>query len=179
MGGDSISGGMVCSIFPDVMSSPAMCFQAIMPDEHLIRPFQTADMSELHAIECSCQSHPWTIPQFEAEYENPVAAIDVYLWDRVVAGFLCSWFIAGELQIQNLATARDFLRKGVAVRLLGHVLERSCRAGMASAWLEVRAKNLPAIELYRKFGFKVMTQRSGYYQDGEDALIMCLQGDDN
>ena len=160
------------------MSDPAMCFQTIMPDEHLIRPFQPADMSAVHAIECSCQAHPWTIPHFEAEHDNPVAAIDIYLWDKVVAGFLCSWFIAGELQIQNLATARAFLRKGVAARLLGYVLARSHCAGMASAWLEVRATNLPAIELYRQFGFKVMTQRSGYYQDGEDALIMCLQGDD-
>jgi len=155
-----------------------MCCLTLLPDGHLIRFFQSTDMSAVYAIECSCQPHPWTIPQFEAEQNNPVAAIDVYLWDNVVAGFLCSWFIAGELQIQNLATAKCFLRKGVAVRLLVHVLERSRRAGMASAWLEVRSHNLPAVALYRKFGFRTMTQRPGYYQDGEDALIMCLNGDD-
>ena len=39
--------------------------------------------------------------------------------------------------------------------------------------LEVRASNLPAINLYRKYGFETIGKRERYYQDNnEDALIM-------
>lgn len=168
---------MVCNPSPDAMSEPSMSCLSSLPDQHLIRSMQPEDLPAVHAIECSCQTHPWTISHFEAEMDNPVASVDVYLWDRVVAGFLCSWLIAGELQIQNLGTAESFRRKGVAGRLLRHVLERSRQAGMAKAWLEVRADNFAAVTLYRQSGFVEMARRPQYYHDGEDALIMCLSGD--
>ena len=39
--------------------------------------------------------------------------------------------------------------------------------------LEVRVSNIPAINLYEKFGFKSLGVRKGYYQNNnEDALIM-------
>ncbi len=44
--------------------------------------------------------------------------------------------------------------------------------GLESAWLEVRAGNVPAIGLYEQFGFIVNGQRKRYYKDGEDALLM-------
>ena len=39
--------------------------------------------------------------------------------------------------------------------------------------LEVRESNVPAIELYKKYGFSSLGTRKGYYQDNnENALIM-------
>jgi ribosomal-protein-alanine N-acetyltransferase len=40
-------------------------------------------------------------------------------------------------------------------------------------WLEVRSKNLVAIEFYRKMGMRVTGRVVGYY-DTDDALIMAL-----
>jgi ribosomal-protein-alanine N-acetyltransferase len=40
--------------------------------------------------------------------------------------------------------------------------------------LEVRRSNAPAIALYRALGFLHDTVRRGYYQDGEDAVLMSL-----
>jgi ribosomal-protein-alanine N-acetyltransferase len=41
------------------------------------------------------------------------------------------------------------------------------------AWtLEVRASATPAHELYRRFGFAPAGVRRGYYEHGEDALVM-------
>ncbi len=39
--------------------------------------------------------------------------------------------------------------------------------------LEVRAQNLPALALYRRFGFVELDRRTGYYSNPvDDALIM-------
>jgi len=140
--------------------------------EGRIRPMQRANLVRVHDIECESQAHPWTLAHFRAELENPVASVDVYIQAGEIAGFLCSWLIAGELQIQNLATACTSRRQGVAGRLLKHVLARSRTLGMQTAWLEVRAHNSAAIALYRTWDFTISTRRAGYYQDGEDALLM-------
>ena len=137
-----------------------------------IRPMEESDLTQVHAIECDSQQHPWTLEHFKAELENPVADTDVFILHGEIAGFLCSWLIAGELQIQNLATSRPFRRRGVAKQLLEHVLDRSCERGMEIAWLEVRADNPAAVSLYRAWGFSVSARRPGYYKDGVDALIM-------
>ncbi|MCK4537030.1 MAG: ribosomal protein S18-alanine N-acetyltransferase [Desulfuromonadales bacterium] len=141
-----------------------------------IRPLLRTDLSAILEIECACQEQPWSPAHFEAELANPVSTVDVYLCQGEIAGFVCSWLIAGELQIQNLATSPTLRRRGIASRLLEHVLERSRHAGMETAWLEVRAGNLAAIDLYRRYGFQEEARRSDYYHDGEDALIMAYHG---
>lgn len=106
------------------------------------------------------------------ELENPVSSIDLLWLNNALAGFLCSWMIAGELEILNIATAPAWRRRGVAAALMRHVFDRARRQGLASAFLEVRVGNGGAIDLYRRFGFVVVSRRPGYYADGEDALLM-------
>ena len=131
-----------------------------------------ADLSAVFMLECVSQQDAWSKQHFADEFANPMAKIDLYWSKDVLAGFLCSWLIAGELQIQNLATLPGMRRRGVAARLLDHVFERSRRAGLTSACLEVRASNRAAIALYEKFGFVAAGRRPAYYPDGEDALLM-------
>ena len=44
--------------------------------------------------------------------------------------------------------------------------------GVNALTLEVRVSNTAAIKLYENFGLKSVGRRKGYYEDGEDALIM-------
>ncbi|MDT8441035.1 MAG: ribosomal protein S18-alanine N-acetyltransferase [Desulfuromonadales bacterium] len=146
-----------------------------LPADDLLRRATLADLDGLCRIESASQAHPWTPGQFADELGNPAACIDLYLCRQQPAAFLCSWLIAGELQIQNLATDPRFRRRGIAARLIAHVLQRSRRLGMQSAWLEVRAGNQSAIALYERFGFRTVGRRRAYYADGEDALLMGLE----
>jgi len=41
--------------------------------------------------------------------------------------------------------------------------------------LEVRASNLPAVELYKKLGFEIARTIRNYYADGESAFVMAKQ----
>jgi ribosomal-protein-alanine N-acetyltransferase len=145
---------------------------APLPAGDRIEPLRRADLAAVQQLECASQSDPWSMQHFADELDNPVASVDLYWSKGVLAGFLCSWLVAGELQIQNLATLPALRRKGIAVRLLEHAIARSRATGLTSIWLEVRISNAPAIALYQRFGFSACGTRTAYYPDGEDALLM-------
>ena len=130
------------------------------------------DLARVLAVEKCCYAFPWSAGMFLEDLANPDAAIDLLWRGEELAGYLCSWLVAGELHILNLTTAPAFRRHGLAAALLGHVLEREGRRGMAQAFLEVRVGNAPAIGLYRAIGFETVGRRRSYYPDGEDALVM-------
>lgn len=140
-----------------------------------IRPMTADDLPRVHALECAAEANPWSLEHFAEELGRPYSHTDLCWRNGQLAGFLCSWLIAGELQIQNIATDPAFRRQGVAARLLTVTLERSVAAGLDAAWLEVRVSNAAAISLYERFGFRVVARRTGYYADGEDALVMCCK----
>jgi ribosomal-protein-alanine N-acetyltransferase len=53
------------------------------------------------------------------------------------------------------------------------LIDLAKKNGITSMTLEVRESNLVAQNLYKKFGFKVLGRREGYYQDNnEDAIVM-------
>jgi len=147
-------------------------FPITLPVGDRIGPMERSDLSAVRQLECASQPDPWSLQHFADELDNPVASVDLYWCEDHLAGFLCSWLIAGELQIQNLATLPTMRRRGIAVRLLEHVIARSRRAGLTAVWLEVRLNNSPAITLYERLGFVPCGKRKAYYPDGEDALIM-------
>ncbi len=137
-----------------------------------IRAANRTDIDALLAIEHDCYRFPWSRQQFVDELDNPIAALDVAEVDQQIAGYLSSWLICGELQIQNLATSPRYRRRGIGQALLTYVLERSQQQGLLSGWLEVRENNQAAINLYLACGFEIQGRRKKYYQDGEDALLL-------
>jgi len=96
---------------------------------------------------------------------------------RVVCGYIGFWIVFEELHLLNVAVHPDWRRQGVAARLVRTVFETAIAKGVIRALLEVRASNLPAQQLYARFGFQVIARRSGYYtQPSEEALIMACDG---
>ena len=137
-----------------------------------IRLISAADIDAVLVIERDCYSHPWSSQQFLQELDNPVAAILVCEIENEIAGYICFWLIAGEMQILNLATSIQHRRHGIAAQLLEQAFRYCLTSELSSAWLEVRSGNLAAIALYQRHGFKINGTRLAYYRDGEDALLM-------
>lgn len=149
----------------------------MLNDKYHIRLLKESDLEDIWTIEQTSYLQPWTFEQFKQELTNPVSFILGCMIENQLAGYLCYWWIAGEMQILNIATAIQFRRHGVAKRLLEDAFKRCAAQGLASSWLEVRASNLVAQTLYRQYGFKVEGCRRAYYQDGEDALVMVREFD--
>ncbi len=144
-------------------------------ENYTIRPAEISDLDGILSIENQCYPNPWSRTLFEKELENPVSTVNLLFFGDRLGGYLCSWFICGELQILNVATSPACRRRGVAAALISHVFERSLKQGMEEAFLEVRVGNLGAQALYSRFGFKTVSCREKYYSDGEDALLMVFE----
>jgi len=146
-----------------------------MPPDYIIRPMEEKDLDLVVAAEARCYSHPWSAKVFLRELANPLAQIRLLFVATELAGYLCSWFICGELHIHNVATLPEFRRRGVAARLIQTAMAAHQGQGLERVFLEVRAGNAGAIALYRSLGFRQSGCRKRYYPDGEDALLMELE----
>ena len=75
--------------------------------------------------------------------------------------------------IQTIASAPAFRRQGLARKLLHALMDEARARGVSELFLEVRADNQAARQLYVSEGFEEIDRRSGYYQpDGVDAIVM-------
>ncbi len=77
-----------------------------------------------------------------------------------------------EVEINLIAVDRNFLRCGIATRLLAKLREYAKKSLCTSVILDVRADNAPALEFYKKEGFRVEGSRPKFYNDNGDALLM-------
>lgn len=88
----------------------------------------------------------------------------------------CIGFVIGERRsgrllgwIASICVAPSFRRKGV-----GRLLLLACeeRLGTERIRLSLRRSNHAAQSLYQELGYRSVAHWSGYYQDGEDAMVM-------
>jgi len=90
-------------------------------------------------------------------------------------GYLLATMIDGEAEILSIGVTPDRQRQGVGKRLLQHFFEHGTSQKMARVVLEVAEDNVPALGLYRDFGFVEFGRRKGYYKQGNwkiDAIMM-------
>ncbi len=137
-----------------------------------IRKVGSLDLDEILLIEKSCYVQPWSYEMFAQELENPVANFICYVENATICGYLCYWYVAGEIEILNVATAVNKQRCGIARALLEFAFSQADQSELTGAFLEVRSGNSGAIALYEKVGFRKIGIRQHYYRDGEDAILM-------
>lgn len=133
----------------------------------------------VYELSKECFATPWTLDSINNELNNSLAkyviAQDSSTGD--VIGFVGVWIIAGEGDITNIAVSSKYRKQGIASNLLIKLFEVCKTFDCNDITLEVRSSNVPAKNLYKKFGFKEEGLRKGYYSDnGEDALIMWKRG---
>jgi len=92
--------------------------------------------------------------------------------DGGLEGALLGWVIAGELEIHAVVVQPEARRGGLGRRLLEEAIARATAEGACAAFLELRADNEPAKQLYLRCGFALLDVRRGYYGDGTDALVL-------
>ena len=148
-------------------------------DTLIIRPMRQDDLEQVGAIDRMSFSIPWPKKAFQYELnDNPrstqwVAEANTPGRKNQVVGVIVSWLIMDEVHIATLAIHPNHRGKGIAQRLILFALQDAVKKGIHQATLEVRANNIPAQELYRRFGFIVIGRKVRYYRDNnEDALIM-------
>lgn len=137
------------------------------------------DLDAVAALEADAFTNPWTREMLARELrQSDVARVYVLrAMGKRVAAFCACWLIFDELHVNTVAVDPALRRRGLAVRLLEHVLADAARGGAEHATLEVRRSNEPALQLYGRLGFVVEAVRPRYYTNPEeDALILWKRG---
>ena len=93
-----------------------------------------------------------------------------------ILGYGGFWLFLDEAHICTLAVHPDWQGRGLGALLLTSLIEHAIELDAAIVTLEVRASNLMAQKLYRRYGFAQVGLRKRYYSDNsEDALIMTTE----
>jgi [ribosomal protein S18]-alanine N-acetyltransferase len=96
--------------------------------------------------------------------------------DQPVVGYAGLWFDGDVTQVMTIGVDPECQRHGVGRQLLTALIERSRKLKAEAVLLEVRVDNVPAIEMYRDFGFEILGVRKRYYQpEDKDAYTMRLE----
>ena len=151
------------------------------------RPMTLDDVERVHEIDTLSFSLSWSERSYRFELTENRNSIAWVAETSGVDGGICVmgmvvvWVILDEAHLATIAIHSDYRGYGIGCRLLANGLIAAYMRGARLAYLEVRRGNLPAQNLYAKFGFKVVGDRLRYYKDNnEDALLMtldCLQID--
>ncbi len=138
-----------------------------------VRGAAMGDLAGVVAIEQDSFSDPWSPASFTALFNVPAVFFAVLAQDAEIVGFAVLYVAADQAELANLAIRREARGRGHGSRLLAEVFRVARERGASEMWLEVRASNESALQLYRHFGFDEAGRRQRYYDDPvEDAVVM-------
>jgi ribosomal-protein-alanine N-acetyltransferase len=144
----------------------------------LFRPMTKDDLDQVMTIERSAYRFPWSSGFFLQELQVACARSILAEIDGRICGYVLFWLLPGSIDVHNLAITPELRRRGLARRLMRHVVATAKLQSATRVTLEVRQSNSPAKELYASLGFVQTGLRKGYYSDdGEDAYTMALELD--
>ncbi|WP_413678209.1 ribosomal protein S18-alanine N-acetyltransferase [Prochlorococcus sp. MIT 0916] len=116
----------------------------------------------------------WTRSQWEKELTDPkrICLGIIELETKKLLGLCSAWLVVDELHITFIAVHPIHQRKGLGKFLLKDLIRRSKALKTNQIFLEVKNNNDPAKAFYKAMGFKTIGNRSNFYKDGSDALIL-------
>lgn len=125
------------------------------------------DVYELSCVELKDDS--WSLKQFKSCLKNKNYITYTIYKNKILVSFLIAQNLIDSLNILLIVTHSNYTNKGFASQLIEKLIKENPNL---KVWLEVKENNLPAIKLYKKFGFKQIHVRNNYYKDGKSALIL-------
>lgn len=135
------------------------------------------DFSQLFEIEQAAHLVPWSEGILRNNQGDKYLNLKWQAQGEILAFAICQQ-VLDEATLFNIAVHPKAQGKGIGKQLLsGLIAQLRCR-DVLTLWLEVRASNQVAIQLYQSLGFNEVTVRKRYYPtpDGgrEDAIVMAL-----
>ncbi len=130
------------------------------------------NIDTVYEIDTTSSCYNWTKKMFLEEFENKNSFFKVLYADKIIAGYIIYHIIIDEAEILNIVIDNKFKRQNLGKYLLEQTINDISQKNIKTIFLEVGEKNIPAINLYRKFGFEQYNKRINYYKNGENAILM-------
>ena len=114
--------------------------------------------------------------EIKDDYElsfSPVSKCFVYEEDEEIVGFIIVDIFEDRSEIIDVAVDVMYRNKKIGDKLVKHAIDLSKKSGCESITLEVKVTNKPALKLYKKNNFEIVSIRKKYYANGTiDAYLM-------
>ena len=141
-----------------------------------ILPLSESDLPSMMRIERGVFEYSWSASLMKDSILSAhTETWGVFSADEQLIGFVIISSIFDEAEILNFAIARDKQKQGFGQKLLAYIMNHLAYKEIQKLFLEVRVTNIPAISIYKKYGFEQISIRKDYYRVGdshEDALVL-------
>tara|TARA_B100000073_G_scaffold340848_1_gene341263 strand:+ start:625 stop:1089 length:465 start_codon:yes stop_codon:yes gene_type:complete len=130
------------------------------------------DLEQIYALEKMIfKNEAWTLNMLKIEllYIDNSETLIIEENGLILGYFIYRWLF-NEYHILNLGVFPPRQKDGIGSILLKELL--NYLKTHSTVFLEVKKSNFPAVNLYKKNGFKVCNERKNYYKDGSSALTM-------
>ena len=128
--------------------------------------------ADIARIEKDNFSDAWDEKSLEESFEHDYNHLLVEKYDGRVVGYVIYSDVQGDAELLRIAVDKRHRRRGIASRLRESMLDELSDAGAERVSLEVRAHNISAVSLYKKFGFVDIFVRTNYYHEPEDDALI-------
>lgn len=131
------------------------------------------DLDQVAELEKEIFTMPWSRKSFEDAIANEYVYAIVAKKDNRIAGYSITYITAMDADLADIATAPNFRKQGIASKLLAATYNEAISKNINEMFLDVRASNEKAINLYIKNGFERLDVRKNYYSNPkEDGIVM-------
>jgi len=138
-----------------------------------IAPMTAGDLDEVLYVEQESFPSAWSRASYERDLANPNSHYYCARLQGKLVGYVGMWIILDEAHLTTIAVHSSCRRRGLGSYLVHLAIDLARRNRAKRMTLEVREKNIPAIELYRKLGFVRKGCLRRYYGDtGENGIVM-------
>ena len=131
-----------------------------------------ADLDAISDILFSDFDDFWNVSTLKSELQNPNSQYIIAKLNNEIVGFGGIWKAVDDIHITDIVVKKNFRRQKIGSILLEQLISLAKQQNITSITLEVNSNNIPAQNLYEKFGFKRVGLRKKYYNNTDDAIIM-------
>lgn len=146
-----------------------------------VREATDADVPAILEIENLCFVAPWKEKDIHYEmHENPVSNFWVIELEnkeqniKSVVGFCDYWHTFDSATIAQIAVHPSLQHKQLGSAMMDEIVNDCYAKKVRTLTLEVRENNEKAIKFYLKHGFKKELVKPHYYSNGDNAIYMIL-----
>lgn len=144
-----------------------------MYPRYTVRTFRLSEMDRILEMEHASFGNDAYDRNLFAEFYHKCGDLFLVCERRAkVCGYIVTCIRGDRAELVSIAVDPAARGKGAGSTLLESTLRRLKRRRVARFGLMVRVSNDPARTFYERYGFRRIRLVRGYYEDGEDGILM-------
>ncbi|MCT7611533.1 GNAT family N-acetyltransferase [Aliarcobacter butzleri] len=136
----------------------------------MIKKAKKENLKDLYDLEKKVfQNDPFALTKSAFRYHILKNNLYIFEKDEKIVGYILWLERKDYFRLYSLAIDINFQDLGIASKLLEYSFEKIKNKNFS---LEVKTKNIKAIKLYEKYGFKIKKVLKDYYEDSDGYLMI-------